>query len=76
MKIWCDFGAVVLREEGDHFLDLHDLLSRTAQKAEEGFAKRLTWDAEAGECGDAFGDVWVAAPWKGVCECSEIIIET
>jgi hypothetical protein len=51
-----------LREQGEHFLDLRDLLGRAAQEAEERFAEGLAQDSEAGKRGEAAREVRVAAP--------------
>lgn len=59
-------GAVAGGEQGEHLLDLRDLLRGTAEEAEEGFAERLAEDAKAGEGSDARGEVRVAAPGERV----------
>ena len=76
MNIWCDFGAVVLREDSDHFFDLHDLFGRAAEKAEQSFAKWLTRNPQSGKRRDTVGDMRIAAPRERVGEGREIIIET
>ncbi len=54
--------AVMTGEEGDHFLDLHDLLGGAAEEAKQGFSERLSRNAQAGEGGEAAGEVGIAAP--------------
>jgi hypothetical protein len=65
---------VVLGEEGDHLFDLDDLFRGAAEEAEKGFAERLAEDAEAGEVGDAAGEVQIAAPGERVGERGEIAV--
>jgi hypothetical protein len=61
-------GAVAGGEEGDHLLDLHDLLRGTAEEAEQGLAEGLAQNAEARKGGEALGEVGIAAPGEGVGE--------
>ena len=59
---------MALGEVGGHLLDLHDLLRRAAEEAEERFSEGLAQDAEAGIGGEASGEVGVATPRQGVVE--------
>ena len=65
---------MVLGEEGDHLLDLHDLLRGAAEEAEERFAEGLAEEAEAGKCGEAAREVRVAAPRERIGEDGEIAV--
>jgi hypothetical protein len=45
-----DRGAVPLGHEGEHLLDLHDLLGRAAQKPQQRLAERLAEMAPGLSC--------------------------
>ena len=59
-------AAVAGGEQGLHLFDLGDLLGGTANEAEEGFAKRLAEDAQAGKGVHGGGQVGIAAPGQQV----------
>lgn len=67
-------GAVAGGEEGDHLLDLHDLLGGAAEEAEERLPEGLTEEAEAGEGGEAAGEVGVAAPGERIGKGGEVAV--
>jgi len=59
---------VCLGEQGEHLLDLRNLLRGGAEKAEQGFTEGLAQNAQTGEGFEAAAEVRVAAPRERVAE--------
>lgn len=53
---------MALGQQGDHLLDLDDLLRGAAEEAEQRLAEGLAEDAQAGKRGEAGGEMGVTAP--------------
>ena len=66
---------MALGQQGSHLFDLHDLLRRAAEKAEQRFAEGLAQDAQAGEGRDALRQVGVAAPGERVGQREPVGVE-
>ena len=66
---------MALGEEGEHLLDLDDLLRGAAEEAEQGFAKGLAEDAQARKFGEALREMGVAAPGQRVREGVRLTVD-
>jgi hypothetical protein len=67
---------VILGEKGDHLFDLHDLFRGAAKKTKQGFAEGLPGQAQAGESGEAGGEMRIAAPGQLIGEGGEVGVES
>jgi hypothetical protein len=66
---------VAFGEEGDHLLDLDDLLGGAAEEAEEGFAEGLAQKTEAGKGRDALREMRIAAPGERIGQGGPVGVE-